>query len=146
MLDSVAKLWSCSCLQRSDTVHYNSDPSFVIYFSGDVFGSTDFFYGLGIFFDTYSNHNGEHQASASIITHCCCDPLLSQFLPPFIPLSSCGVCFSKIWITYRAQNYLSTMKIPWYRFNLFSFWKVNFKIFVWSLLPPTEWYHQQSGF
>ncbi|XP_020627093.1 vesicular integral-membrane protein VIP36-like [Orbicella faveolata] len=28
---------------------------------GDVFGSKDYFYGLGIFFDTYSNHNGEHQ-------------------------------------------------------------------------------------
>ncbi|KAJ7385582.1 Vesicular integral-membrane protein VIP36 [Desmophyllum pertusum] len=28
---------------------------------GDVFGSKDNFYGLGIFFDTYSNHNGEHQ-------------------------------------------------------------------------------------
>jgi len=26
-----------------------------------VFGSKDYFYGLGIFFDTYSNHNGEHQ-------------------------------------------------------------------------------------
>ncbi|CAH3158123.1 unnamed protein product [Pocillopora meandrina] len=28
---------------------------------GDVFGSKDYFYGLGVFFDTYSNHNGEHQ-------------------------------------------------------------------------------------
>ncbi|CAH3117254.1 unnamed protein product [Porites lobata] len=28
---------------------------------GSVFGSKDYFYGLGIFFDTYSNHNGEHQ-------------------------------------------------------------------------------------
>ncbi|XP_015748797.1 PREDICTED: VIP36-like protein [Acropora digitifera] len=28
---------------------------------GSVFGSKDFFYGLAIFFDTYSNHNGEHQ-------------------------------------------------------------------------------------
>lgn len=28
---------------------------------GAVFGSKDYFYGLGIFFDTYSNHNGEHQ-------------------------------------------------------------------------------------
>ncbi|XP_065828743.1 VIP36-like protein [Oscarella lobularis] len=27
---------------------------------GDVFGSRDYFTGLGIFFDTYSNHNGEH--------------------------------------------------------------------------------------
>ena len=34
--------------------------------SGDVFGSKDFFYGLGIFFDTYSNHNGEHQASSFV--------------------------------------------------------------------------------
>lgn len=33
------------------------------FFSGDVFGSKDYFYGLGIFFDTYSNHNGEHQVS-----------------------------------------------------------------------------------
>eukprot|EP00118_Oscarella_pearsei_P025312 m.307970 g.307970 ORF g.307970 m.307970 type:complete len:319 (+) comp43144_c0_seq1:74-1030(+) len=27
---------------------------------GDVFGSRDYFTGLGVFFDTYSNHNGEH--------------------------------------------------------------------------------------
>lgn len=30
---------------------------------GSVFGSKDFFTGLGIFFDTYSNHNGEHKVS-----------------------------------------------------------------------------------
>lgn len=28
---------------------------------GPVFGSRDFFTGLGVFFDTYSNHNGEHK-------------------------------------------------------------------------------------
>ena len=33
----------------------------LFFFSGDVFGSKDYFYGLGVFFDTYSNHNGEHQ-------------------------------------------------------------------------------------
>jgi mannose-binding lectin 2 len=27
---------------------------------GPVFGSRDYFTGLGVFFDTYSNHNGEH--------------------------------------------------------------------------------------
>lgn len=27
---------------------------------GPVFGSKDFFEGLAIFIDTYSNHNGEH--------------------------------------------------------------------------------------
>ena len=37
-------------------------PSF-LFSSGDVFGSKDYFYGLGVFFDTYSNHNGEHQVS-----------------------------------------------------------------------------------
>ena len=31
--------------------------------TGPVFGSKDFFTGLGIFFDTYSNHNGEHKVS-----------------------------------------------------------------------------------
>ena len=35
----------------------------LFFFSGDVFGSKDYFYGLGVFFDTYSNHNGEHQVS-----------------------------------------------------------------------------------
>ena len=30
---------------------------------GPVFGSKDYFTGLGIFFDTYSNHNGEHKVS-----------------------------------------------------------------------------------
>lgn len=27
---------------------------------GDVFGSPDYFYGLAIILDTYSNHNGPH--------------------------------------------------------------------------------------
>ena len=31
---------------------------------GPVFGSRDYFTGLGIFFDTYSNHNGPHDVSA----------------------------------------------------------------------------------
>jgi mannose-binding lectin 2 len=28
--------------------------------SGPIFGSSDYFTGLGIFFDTYSNYNGDH--------------------------------------------------------------------------------------
>jgi mannose-binding lectin 2 len=31
---------------------------------GPVFGSRDYFTGLGVFFDTYSNHNGEHSVSS----------------------------------------------------------------------------------
>ena len=45
--------------QRSITV----TMLLIFFLSGDVFGSKDYFYGLGIFFDTYSNHNGEHQVS-----------------------------------------------------------------------------------
>ena len=30
---------------------------------GPVLGNKDFFTGLGIFFDTYSNHNGVHSVS-----------------------------------------------------------------------------------
>lgn len=30
---------------------------------GPVFGSRDYFTGLGVFFDTYSNQNGEHSVS-----------------------------------------------------------------------------------
>ena len=30
---------------------------------GPVFGSKDFFHGLGIFLDTYSNHNGPHNVN-----------------------------------------------------------------------------------
>ena len=30
---------------------------------GSVFGSKDYFTGLAVFFDTYSNHNGEHTVS-----------------------------------------------------------------------------------
>lgn len=36
---------------------------FCVYKSGPVFGSKDFFSGLAIFMDTYSNHNGPHQVS-----------------------------------------------------------------------------------
>ena len=39
----------------------NYDYFLCFVLSGSVFGSKDYFYGLGIFFDTYSNHNGEHQ-------------------------------------------------------------------------------------
>jgi len=28
-----------------------------------VFGNRDYFTGLGVFLDTYSNHNGEHDVS-----------------------------------------------------------------------------------
>ena len=45
---------------------------------GDVFGSRDYFTGLGIFFDTYSNQNGEHTVSGGgvwlqrgVLTLCC---------------------------------------------------------------------------
>lgn len=31
--------------------------------TGPIFGNTDYFTGLGIFFDTYSNYNGEHSVS-----------------------------------------------------------------------------------
>lgn len=31
--------------------------------AGNVFGSKDFFRGLAIFLDTYSNHNGPHSVS-----------------------------------------------------------------------------------
>lgn len=34
--------------------------------SGPVFGNMDFFVGLVIIIDTYSNHNGEHNVSTSL--------------------------------------------------------------------------------
>ncbi len=34
---------------------------------GPVLGNRDFFTGLGLFFDTYSNHNGEHSVSGGFI-------------------------------------------------------------------------------
>ena len=36
---------------------------------GPVFGNQDFFVGLGVFFDTYSNHNGEHSVSRLVYYH-----------------------------------------------------------------------------
>lgn len=35
---------------------------------GPVFGSKDYFRGLGVFIDTYSNHNGKHVVFLQIIT------------------------------------------------------------------------------
>ena len=46
----------------------------MIYFSGDVFGSKDNFSGLGIFFDTYSNHNDAH--SVRFMNYSCSFDLL----------------------------------------------------------------------
>lgn len=40
-------------------IWYVQDPSQ----SGLVFGSKDYFRGLGVFLDTYSNHNGPHAVS-----------------------------------------------------------------------------------
>ena len=34
-------------------------------FLGSVFGSKDQFHGLGVYLDTYSNHNGPHNVSKS---------------------------------------------------------------------------------
>ena len=50
-----SRFWAC-CITGSTIFHPPCFP-------GSVFGSKDFFYGLAIFFDTYSNHNGEHQVS-----------------------------------------------------------------------------------
>ena len=36
---------------------------------GNVFGSKDYFTGLGVFFDTYSNHNGEHKVGSHCQKH-----------------------------------------------------------------------------
>ena len=38
--------------------------------SGPVFGNQDYFTGLGVFFDTYSNHNGEHTVSGRLGISC----------------------------------------------------------------------------
>ena len=41
---------------------------------GPVFGNRDFFTGLGVFFDTYSNHNGEHEVCGGVggFKYCWC--------------------------------------------------------------------------
>ncbi|KAL3092372.1 hypothetical protein niasHS_007581 [Heterodera schachtii] len=45
-------------------IWYVQDPDTL----GPVFGSKDYFRGLGIFIDTYSNHNGPHQHSHPYIS------------------------------------------------------------------------------
>ena len=37
--------------------------------AGPIFGSADYFTGLGIFFDTYSNYNGEHSVSFRVLSN-----------------------------------------------------------------------------
>lgn len=37
---------------------------------GPVFGSKDYFHGLAIILDTYSNHNGPHNVSMEYYTMC----------------------------------------------------------------------------
>lgn len=34
---------------------------------GPVFGNTDFFHGLAIILDTYSNHNGPHNVRIDVV-------------------------------------------------------------------------------
>ncbi len=36
---------------------------------GPVFGSKDYFVGLAIILDTYSNHNGPHNVSGCVLLH-----------------------------------------------------------------------------
>lgn len=70
------------------------------FFSGDVFGSKDYFYGLGIFFDTYSNHNGEHQVSEisftqkhlNVVPQKIFTPLSWNFFVWFAPYCTSGNC------------------------------------------------------
>jgi len=45
-------------------IWYAQDPNIL----GDIFGSKDFFRGLAIFMDTYSNHNGPHTHSHPFIS------------------------------------------------------------------------------
>lgn len=53
----------CVC-HRSHMSHVTCVDLLHLPRSGPVFGSRDYFSGLGIFFDTYSNHNGPHDVSA----------------------------------------------------------------------------------
>ena len=55
----------------------------VCFVAGPVFGNRDYFTGLAVFFDTYSNHNGEHAVSPVPLLPL---PALST-LDPLIPLS-----------------------------------------------------------
>ncbi len=40
--------------------------------TGPVLGNQDYFSGLGVFLDTYSNHNGEHAVTVKIIIFDAC--------------------------------------------------------------------------
>lgn len=53
---------------------------------GPAMGNQDFFTGLGIIFDTYSNHNGEHVVS-------------------YYPVCVCFVCFC-VYVTYVPLLYM----------------------------------------
>ena len=49
--------------------------------TGPVFGNRDFFTGLAIFLDTYSNHNGPHNVRKSnIVIHTLLHSLCLNFL------------------------------------------------------------------
>ena len=37
---------------------------------GPVFGSKDYFHGLAIILDTYSNHNGPHNVILIVLYYC----------------------------------------------------------------------------
>ena len=45
------------CIKQSSFMY------FLPFFIGDVFGYENFFTGLAVFIDTYSNHNGPHNVS-----------------------------------------------------------------------------------
>lgn len=45
---------------------------------GDVFGSKDYFSGLAVMMDTYSNHNGPHNVGLKLF--CTVKPLYSKQL------------------------------------------------------------------
>ena len=51
--------------ERNELGCYGNYYRSVCYFiaTGPILGNRDFFTGLGIFFDTYSNHNGVHAVS-----------------------------------------------------------------------------------
>ena len=55
-------------MQLGTFYSFVSTPNFCFNYSGKVFGSADFFWGLGIFLDTYANQNGVHSHSHPYIS------------------------------------------------------------------------------
>ena len=103
---------------------------------GPVFGSKDFFTGLGVFFDTYSNYNGEHKVHKTYEVVTWPRKCRSWFMKSVYPDSMTILTFQQQWTMAHCITTMTGMvptakwtAAPWVLDKQLSFTDLVFDVF-----------------